>query len=637
MKKTIVLLILLTLFKHHVIGQSIIQVNENLRKLDIQTHSLYWIDDDYHQKDIHQIIQQKFQPLKNINTLRKNSDKIIWLKFKIQNTSKQEIPLILNVGRHFFLDMFVLNQGKLVKQIQAGTFVSWENMVNGYSLPISAKKEAEYDVYVRMGSSVFYAANIYSTPTLSHPEEYQNQIQKIYKAKKSHALLFLCTIGFLTCGFIVILSQYLTSKRPLVLYYLSATIISEITILKLAEFNLDLRFIAYYIPAWGLSTFILQLLQHLSFYILVTQIFSIKQNSITKLGIPVYSTLLIIECFMMYQLLEWRTMPNYIYWWYAISLFIADIFSILVIVYAFNKVDSHNRYIVYGFVLAFSLFGITFYKVSYSPPLELIPSNFFSIPSVYICFATILAFVFFMIALSKKIQIIENESLMKGQSDERNRIARELHDNVNSLLASVKLTLQVIRPKPEQIGIYQNLLQMIDNATQEVRHIAHNMIPFELEKKGLQDALLSLIKRFQENSQINFELKTEKLQTRLKLEIEFILYQICLEICQNIINQNRAKQIKIELDLIGFAGTSGIDSRNLYLFIWTDQKNTPKPDITAQILNKNILHKAKSIGAEYYVKQPEEATIYVIRLPFKSSIHPIENASSISKILPKQA
>ena len=90
MKKTIVLLILLISFKYHVIGQNIIQVNENLRKLDIQTHSLYWIDDDYHQKDIHQIIQQKFQPLKNINTLRKNSDKIIWLKFKIQNTSKHE-------------------------------------------------------------------------------------------------------------------------------------------------------------------------------------------------------------------------------------------------------------------------------------------------------------------------------------------------------------------------------------------------------------------------------------------------------------------------------------------------------------------------------------------------------------------
>lgn len=615
MKNIYLIVFLFFVFCRPVFAQNSVLADENLNKLTISQQVSYWVDRDYHFKAVSALPQEKFKPFPSLDTLRKYSTKVIWIKFQIQNIGKKNLDLILNLGKHFFLDLFIVNKDQIISHTQAGALSSWQGLIDGYALPIKIRKNETFEVYVRMGTDIFYSRNIYTYPTLFSQEDYKEYVRTIFKAKKSHALLMLSTIGFLVCGIIVAFSQYFTSKRLPVFYYLFTTVVSQLNIIRLTEYHLDFRFISGYIPFYFGLTFVLQLLQCISFYVLITQIFSIKKNTITKAGIPVLLFLLAIEGIVVYQVLEFRALTSAVFAWYAVSLIISDGLILAIIFYANQQINNYNVYIIYGFFAAFFLFSLTFYLGIFKPQITLAPKEFLYIPSIYICFGTIIEFIFFMIALSKRIQIIENESLIKGQTDERNRIARELHDNVNSLLASVKLTLQVIQPKPEQKSIYLNLLQMIDNATQEVRLISHNIIPLDLEKEGLFSSLGSLLLRQNLNGNKKFELETNGIVTRLKPEIEFNLYMICFEFCQSVNKNDTINHIKIEFLIEQNQATRiPIHEKFLYLLIWIDDFFEDKANL------KQSIHRAKSIGAEFELINALNETIYSIKLPYNYSI-----------------
>ncbi len=622
MKKCLFIIYLLAMVNQTIASQNRISMNEPFESVEINPFLSYWIDENDQNLGIYQAYNQAFRPFQDLENLRKNSKKIIWLRFKIKQTIDSNIRPILYLGRFFFLDLYLFDKNtRLISHTQAGTFERWAKDKDGYGLEIPLNKNQTYEVYIRLGTDIFYSKNIYTTPKLYTATAYIKHQQYIFKGKKSLSLLLLSTIGFLLCGTIVAFSQYLSSRQPPVMYYLIATIISAVTILKIAEFNLDFRLISDFFPPFTLLTFIFQLLQCLSFYVLITQIFNIKQKLFTKLNIPILVSMLVIECLVIALLLHYRAMLPLIYYWYIGSLLVSDGIILIIVFYTINLIDDYNKYIIYGFFFAFSLFGVTFYLGTYQTQTNLFSKNLLSIPATYICFGTIVEFIFFMIALSKKIQAVEQESLIKGQANERNRIAGELHDNVNGLLASVKLTLQVFKPNPEQIGIYQNLLRMIDNATQEVRYISHNMIPFELEKRGLKASLEGMMHQFKENNHIQIQLDTDKLNFQLKLEIEFNLYLICFELCQNLIINDKITKIRLEFDIIGAETHYNLyDKSNIYMFIWCDQIATLSHRIHELRLHRSIRHKAQSIGAEFHIKYPNEGVIYVIKLPYRHSV-----------------
>ncbi len=595
-------------------AQSKILTDENLEQLDIHQAVSYWIDKDYHFKSATAIPHDNFEPFPHLDTLRKYSTKVIWLKFQIKNIGNKPNHLILNLGKHFFLDLFVIKKNRIL-HTKAGALNSWQGLIDGYALPILLNPDETADVYVRMGTDIFYSRNIYSSPTLFSPQAYKKQTESIFRAKKSHALLMIGTIGFLICGIIVAFSQYFTTKRLPVFYYLFTTVMSALNIIRLTEYHLDFRFISEYIPFYFGLTFILQILQCLSFYILITQIFSIKKNKFTQYGIPLLVILFVLESVVVYQILEFRALNTIIFYWYALSLVLSDGMVLVIIFYAQKQINNYNVYIVYGFFAAFLLFSVTFYLGIFKPQLTLTPNEFLFIPSIYICFGTIVEFIFFMIALSKKIQLVEKESLIKGQTSERNRIARELHDNVNSLLASVKLTLQVIRPTPEQKSIYLNLLRMLDNATQEVRTISHSIIPLDLEKEGLFNSLRTLVVRQNMSNNKKYIFESNGIYTRLKPEIEYNLYMICFEFCQNINKNDSIHEIKIEFIIEPNQQSKiSIHEKSLYLFIWTDGIFEDKFNLQQSI------HRSKSIGAEFEIIHALNETIYSIQLPYNYSI-----------------
>lgn len=142
------------------------------------------------------------------------------------------------------------------------------------------------------------------------------------------------------------------------------------------------------------------------------------------------------------------------------------------------------------------------------------------------------------------------EALFKGQKIERKRVASELHDNLNTKLAAVRWHLEAMQVDdftPFNHKIHHRLLEMANDVYADVRLISHNMLPAELETLGLLSALQKLVKKLNINTKTKFHLIADERQTRPSSQVEHQLYNIALELVNNVLKHAQATEVWISL------------------------------------------------------------------------------------------
>src|ERR1700749_1912747 len=98
-----------------------------------------------------------------------------------------------------------------------------------------------------------------------------------------------------------------------------------------------------------------------------------------------------------------------------------------------------------------------------------------------------------IVELEKDHELVVVNSLLKGQEDERGRMARDLHDGLGGLLSGVKLSMNRMKDNliitNENMAVFERSLDLIDTSIAELRRIAHNMMPEGLVSYGLDEGL----------------------------------------------------------------------------------------------------------------------------------------------------
>ena len=151
--------------------------------------------------------------------------------------------------------------------------------------------------------------------------------------------------------------------------------------------------------------------------------------------------------------------------------------------------------------------------------------------------------------LVRKNREIE-EALFKGQKIERKRVASELHDNLNTKLAALRWRLEALDISKYNAGdqkIHESSLEMLEDIYGDVRLISHSMIPAELETLGLVTALQKLLGQLNINSKTEFHLIDNSSSVRPSSLIEHQLYNIALELINNVLKHAEASQVWISV------------------------------------------------------------------------------------------
>ncbi|MCJ7936075.1 MAG: histidine kinase [Chryseobacterium sp.] len=139
-------------------------------------------------------------------------------------------------------------------------------------------------------------------------------------------------------------------------------------------------------------------------------------------------------------------------------------------------------------------------------------------------------------------------ALLEGQEQERGRLARDLHDGLGGLLSGTKLQLSSLEPhKSESIEkeISKSITQ-IDGAVEELRRVAHNLMPDLLMKYGLEVAIQEFATRMS-NSALDIHTEFISYTNSISEEKQLILYRIIQELVNNAIKHADTSEIIIQI------------------------------------------------------------------------------------------
>ena len=153
--------------------------------------------------------------------------------------------------------------------------------------------------------------------------------------------------------------------------------------------------------------------------------------------------------------------------------------------------------------------------------------------------------------LEKDKQLVAVDAMLKGQEDERTRLAKDLHDGLGGMLSGVKFSLMNMKSNliisHENVAVFERSLDMLDTSIQELRRVAHNMMPEALVKFGLNDALKDYCDNINKAQILNVKYQSFGMDGRMESTTEIIIYRIIQELLNNIIKHARAKEVLVQL------------------------------------------------------------------------------------------
>jgi signal transduction histidine kinase len=144
-------------------------------------------------------------------------------------------------------------------------------------------------------------------------------------------------------------------------------------------------------------------------------------------------------------------------------------------------------------------------------------------------------------------------AIVTAQDQERKRIAQDIHDTVGSLLSAAKLKFSSLDEAEILISEdtqhkFKQAEALLDEAATELRNISHNMMPASLSKLGLVAAINNLLEKISDNSSIRFNLNAYQFEERLDETTEISIYQILLELINNIVKHSGADKATIQMN-----------------------------------------------------------------------------------------
>jgi two-component system sensor histidine kinase UhpB len=139
--------------------------------------------------------------------------------------------------------------------------------------------------------------------------------------------------------------------------------------------------------------------------------------------------------------------------------------------------------------------------------------------------------------------------VLRAQEEERRRLARDLHDEVNQALTAILLRLEALSQAapPELSEELGELKRLVNQAMSELLQLARHLRPTALDDHGLLPAMASHVRRFAAQTGIKADLNASGSDAQLQPDEEIAVYRIAQEALANVARHADASQVLVSL------------------------------------------------------------------------------------------
>lgn len=146
-------------------------------------------------------------------------------------------------------------------------------------------------------------------------------------------------------------------------------------------------------------------------------------------------------------------------------------------------------------------------------------------------------------------QQVMSRRLVDALEAERQRLARELHDDIGQSLTLIKLRLQAVRQLPPDTDLspqIEAVIKAVEHTLERVRALSQDLRPALLDDLGLIPALRSYVQRLRQHSGLDIQFYADPL-ARLDGEVETACFRIVQEALTNVLRHAQAQHVHVTL------------------------------------------------------------------------------------------
>lgn len=586
----------------------------------LEDEDKFWTIDDVSSSEL----AQQFVPSQETAPNLGFSDSAFWIRFRVRNETEETTDWQLAIQRTtnlFFTDVYVPAPDQQSFMVtKTGTYLPFQTRdvkVTQYVFNVPLLPGAEQTIHMRIQSEglISIPLTLWSSEALAQRHRVELVLLGIFYG------VLLITIGYNTF-------VYLFLRDISYLYYV--LFIACFLLQILSGDGVAQQYLWPNAVGWNAYSTPL-------FYILGVA-FALKFASsflLTKVNVPKLHKLinvLFIICVVAAISLPFGGL-NYLNVALFILIMVSNITMIVVGLIIWRQGYRPARY----YLAAWSLFFVTSILISIMG-IDFLPNNLVTSQSYRFGLMTLVLLL--SIALADRINTLRREreetqaELIRKQhealelreaqatavAEERNRLARDLHDSVTQSLYSASLLAEVLpgmwrRDPDEAENGLGELRHLTRGALAEMRTMLLELRPETLLKSPLGDLLEQLVEALTSRMEIETQLDIQPVPV-LPPDVHINFYRVAQEALNNVIKHSKASQLRISLlSLPQFSPTSGDGWRGqIELCIQDDGKGFNLGEIQLTSLGLGIMHeRSAEIKAAFSIEsQPDQETVVTL-------------------------